>query len=170
MIRIHNGNTRFVLILFRTLVFKFPRISLSKLATSNPFCGWYWRCLYAELLSGLLVNLSEAGIYMKLRWDYKWQVPFLSPTLSLFICNIQGYEGESIPTVQEFDWFVSFLSPECRGALDFSLQHELGRKNWRKTKKGWRLIDFGPMNSLDPDLFMFLRRFSHELTSATGRM
>lgn len=170
MIKIRFGNTRMVFIFFNIFVIKIfnPRADwiIKSWKSKNrvfDFIKTLPKLCYEAFIYGTSANISEALIYIQAK-----QTSFLSPVFSLGLLSLQRYEGENEPTQLEIQSLYEALPERIRNQLREVNGHDKAACNWRKTKRGLILIDYG-VSSLDTWWANFLicpgRDFNQATTS-----
>jgi hypothetical protein len=169
MIQIRKGTTRIVFILFSYLVIKIanPRFDLLKRkfasrTSIDQFAREALRSLYFHTIYGISANVSEGLIFALIGR----KALHLTPIYTLGIVNISFYEGSRRPCRAEIDAFYQSLSDESRDMLMKCDSHAKASGNWRKTRRGLRLIDYG-IDPLTAPWALFIRYQHEELHMAT---
>lgn len=147
--QIKRGTTRVALIAFG-LMFKFPAF---RQRTVHGFRFNYMR--------GLVANASEFATYILCE-----HASFLAPVFSLGFVSIQRFEGGEKPTFDDIGTVFRKLPVDAQRLLMCMEGHPFTPQNFRRSKDGWRMIDYGDSYSEGYPLSYFLRRFHKEFGEA----
>jgi hypothetical protein len=162
MIQIKRGSTRIAIVIAETLVIKIPHVTfLIGCFTKN---GNDRRLCLLNFLKGVLANVSEFYVYIST------EAPFLTPVFSLGLVTFQRYEIGDTPTQEELGHDVLSRLPERTKRLIATMDpHDLDCKNWRRTWKGYRLIDYGDSGNYYISLPMLITRYEKEISEVVCR-
>jgi len=147
--QIRRGTTRVVFIAFG-LVLKFPALKQRTI---------YGRKFH--FMRGVIANASEFATYIMCD-----RASFLVPVFSLGIVSIQKFEGGTKPTFDEIEQVFQKLPVEAQNLLRRMDLHPFTPPNFRRSKTGLRMIDFGDDFSESFPPSYFLRRFRKEFEEA----
>lgn len=171
MIKLRKGTSRIVFIISDFLVIKFPnpRFGLlkHKFRQRKSFGGFLKTAIhstYMNIMYGMAANISEGLIFAVVGS----KAPHLTPIYTLGIMNISKYEGSKRPTREEIETFYDSLSDISKKMLNKCDSHSKAPGNWRKTKRGLKLIDYGA-DPLTTPWALFIFYHNQELNEATGR-
>lgn len=170
MIKIRKGTSRIVFIFFNLLVVKIPNLRLAIIKrkirqekNTIKLLGIILHSAYVHIVYGISANISEGLIYAIVGR----KAPHLTPIYTLGVINFSVYEGSTRPTPEEIQAFYDNLSDTSKVMLDKCDSHSKAPGNWRKTKRGLKLIDYGVDPLTAPwALFIFYR--NQELNDATN--
>lgn len=163
MIKLRTGTSRIVIILFNFLVIKFPHPKWGIIKRKRTFSD-RMRSAYMHLIHGIAANISEGLIYAVVGSKAR----HLTPIYTFGIFNISKYEGSKRPTPEDIDAFYDSLSEESKAMLNKCDSHSKAPGNWRKTKRGLRLIDYGA-DPLTTPWARFIFSHNEELSEVTER-
>ena len=147
--QIKYGTSRVAVIAFG-LVFKFPTLKQRTV---------YGRRFH--YMRGLIANASEFATYILCR-----EASFLAPVFSLGFVSIQKFESGKKPTFEEMEKIFRKLTKNAQELLRCMNPHLFAPDNFRQSKTGLRMIDFGDGIGESYPTSYFLRRFHNEFGEA----
>ncbi len=161
MIKIKDGSTRIAIILFKWLVIKIPKLRTDMMILEKWKINNIPEILYLSFVYGFSANSTEALIYeiceCRTRKKTLGTNSPLTPVFSIGIANFQIYQGENIPTEAEIIEFIKKLHPSVLQRYLKCDSHDVSNHNWRKTKKGLMIIDYGGQSQSADQLSFFLQ-------------
>lgn len=169
MIKIRQGTSRTVFIFFNFLVVKIPQLrwgiikrKLKQQKDIKSFIRTAFHTAYLHLIHGVASNISEGLIYAVVGKT----ATHLTPIYTFGLFNISVYEGSKRPTPEEIEYFYNSLSDESKFMLNKCDSHSKAPGNWRKTRKGLKLIDYGA-DPLTTPWAMFIFCHNQELNDVS---
>jgi|GEM_PF-1582986 len=148
-IRVEYGTTRSVIIV-GPIVIKFPKVLwylknirsiLLCLISGHVSVDYIVGCHklgWIILCNGITSNWTEYTTYIKTR------ASFLVPVFaSCGLISIQLYEDGKVPSMDESIGIADALSKKCNLCLNIDPHDFHSPENWRKTRNGYKLIDYG---------------------------
>jgi len=178
-IRIKKGNFRTVLIVCDVFVLKFPKLLVflkyffkflgrDLIYRRNPEIfsadlGW---ASHYKFIRGFKQNLDEFEIWRKTRAE------FLAPTyLTLGVVNVQKFqEGDDLTLrddSQEIDKIVGEMGRVTDGRAWMIDQHCFGPANFKRTSRGYVMVDYG--RGVSGDFKGFLLGWHREIATVLRR-